>query len=80
MDRLRAADALKALRLYPFTCDFWLDGNERHDAQVEEAGEDDGGDCKEKEEDDYADILPPPSPDDPKCLWNQAKAQYPDKL
>jgi len=74
-DRLRAYDAIRALRMFPSVYDEWMDPKETLEKEIEESGianiivED-------VEEDDYSDILPPPGPDDPEMVWERAKTHY----
>lgn len=77
VDKLRAADALKALRAFPSVCSNWLDEHENHDKEIEQNGLDNGEALADIEEDDYDDILPPPGPHDPETTWKQAKKNYP---
>lgn len=71
-DRLRAFDALRALRLFPRVCALWLDPREKHDEEMLKAGDTDVV-LAELEEDDYSDLLPPPGYHDPEMVWERAK-------
>ena len=73
--RLAAYDALTALRQFPSSCALWLDPKEDQDSVVESSGEA-GLQIDDFEEDEYADLLPPPGPDDPETVWEQAKKNH----
>ena len=75
VDRLRAFDALRALRLFPRVCALWLDPREKHDEDMAKAGDTDVV-LAELEEDDYSDLLPPPAYHDPEMVWERAKVIF----
>ena len=75
VDRLRAFDAICALKCFPAMCALWLDPREKHDEDMATAG-DTHVVLAELEEDDYSDLLPPPGYHDPESVWERAKVDH----
>ena len=81
-----AADALQAFRLFDISSKFLT----RASDSIGSAGEDNideqlaslgllkppEGTEAEEEEDAYAELIPPPGPDDPETLWDVAKRNF----
>jgi SpoVK/Ycf46/Vps4 family AAA+-type ATPase/DNA-binding transcriptional MerR regulator len=73
-ERVRAAAALRAARVYPCTR-AWLTATDNEDEAVLR------DDLQfvpesESEEDQYTDLFPPPQEGDPEIVWARAKAEY----
>jgi hypothetical protein len=79
-DRLLAANALEALRLFPAFAATWLTDADNIDSVVREEGLDHEALTAEDEEDDEAEndfgFVPPPGTDDPESLWELQKKNY----
>jgi len=75
-DRLLAADALTALRLYPNVAGIFLDPSEKHDEEVAKEGIDSDQLDVESSEDTYEDLVPPPGYNDPEMVWERAKVKH----
>jgi hypothetical protein len=79
-DKLKAYDALTALKLFPITKNLWLDDNdidaEEFGKELIESGIDIDEPLKALEDDDYSDLLPPPGPMDPEMIWEKVKRDH----
>ena len=81
-----AADALQAFRLFDISSKFLVTsadtignaGDDNIDHQLASLGllKPPEGTESEEEEDAYAELIPPPGPDDPETLWDVAKKTF----
>ena len=76
--KLLAADALRAFRLFEPLSSSFLRADDDIDEQLKAQGMlvPPEGTESEDEDDAYAELIPPPGPDDPEILWEVAKSSY----
>ena len=77
-EKLLAADALRAFRLFKPLSSWFLRADDDIDEQLKAQGMlvPPEGTESEDEDDAYASLIPPPGPDDPETLWEVAKSCY----
>lgn len=77
-EKLIAADSILAFRLFIPLANKFIQNDDNCDEQLFSMGllKPPEGNKEEEEDDAYAELIPPPGPDDPETLWNIAKKNF----